>query len=168
MKRRVVVLTTLIVTLLLCVCGLFACDKQNGNTGNVGQQEQQIDWNLVYTCNGSEITGLTEYGKTLTKLVIPEKINGQKITSLGKSAFRDCASLTSVEIGSGVTSIGEDVFHSCNSLTSVTIPNSVTSIGGGAFEYCRSLTSIEIPISINIMLTYHSPQRLASSLPTHI
>jgi cell surface protein len=39
-------------------------------------------------------------------------------------------------IGDGVTTIGQDAFRDCSSLTSVNIPNSVTAIGGAAFHSC--------------------------------
>lgn len=48
---------------------------------------------------------------------------------------------TSVEIrsyalGCKVTSIGDNAFKECGSLTSINIPNSVTNIGYGAFWRC--------------------------------
>ena len=70
------------------------------------------------------------------------------LTSIGRSAFNDCKSLTSITIPNSVTSIGEWAFGWCSSLTSVTIPNSVTSIGNYAFWYCSGLTSITIPNSV--------------------
>ena len=70
------------------------------------------------------------------------------VTSIGESAFEDCASLTSVTISDSVTSIGDWAFYNCKSLTSVTIPDSVTSIGDNAFEDCSSLTSVTIPDSV--------------------
>lgn len=87
--------------------------------------------------------------------------------------FKECVSLTTVNIGKGVkkipdyafysksitkvtisdsvTSIGWEAFAYCSYLTSVIIPNSVTIIGNRAFEGCRSLTSIEIPDSVSIL-----------------
>ena len=47
----------------------------------------------------------------------------------------DCG-LTTYAIPDSVTSIGRSAFRDCTSLTSVTIPNSVTSIGDWAFAYC--------------------------------
>ena len=73
---------------------------------------------------------------------------GSKVTKIGKYAFRDCTSLTSVIIPKGVTSIGQYAFEGCSALEDVTIPQSVTSIGKGAIRLCPSLTSIIIPNSV--------------------
>ncbi len=83
------------------------------------------------------------WGTLITKAIIE---NG--VTSIGKSAFNDCTSLTSITILDGVTSIGESAFEDCTSLTSVTIGNGVKSIGNSAFSGCKSLTNITIPDSI--------------------
>ena len=64
------------------------------------------------------------------------------VTTIGRSAFSDCDSLTSVTIPDGVTTIGDWAFTYCSNLTSVTIGNSVTTIGDMAFYYCSSLTSV--------------------------
>ena len=49
-----------------------------------------------------------------------------------------------LEIPDGVTSIGKSAFSGCSSLTSVTIPDSVTSIGQGAFDNCKNLNRVDI------------------------
>ena len=76
--------------------------------------------------------------------------NGSRytVTSIGKSAFKECSDLTSVTIPNSVTEIGMYAFEYCSSLTSVTIPNSVTTIGWRAFSGCSSLTSVTIPNSV--------------------
>ncbi len=100
-------------------------------------------WLAIFNCYNGKITGLTSHGKTFSEIVIPDSIDGVKITSIGSSAFYDCDSLTSVTIGNGVTSIGNHAFYYCDSLKSIVIPDSVTSIGDYAFYYCDSLTSIK-------------------------
>ena len=78
---------------------------------------------------------------SLTSVIIPSSV-----TEIGEYAFYNCISLKSVNIPSSVTEIGEYAFGDC-SLTSVNIPSSVTEIGDGAFWGC-SLTSVIIPSSV--------------------
>ena len=77
-------------------------------------------------------------------ITIPSKIYKRTVTTIGKSAFFDCDSLTSIIIPNSVTSIEESAFFDCDSLTNITLPT-ITSIGTGTFGYCDSLTSITIP-----------------------
>ena len=74
-----------------------------------------------------------------TTLVIPARLGGYRVRSIGNSAFYD-NSLTRITIPDSVTSIGDYAFGT-NRLTSVTIPDSVTSIGWNAFWNNR-LTSV--------------------------
>ena len=87
----------------------------------------------IYSVSENTITGLTDYGKSLTVLNIPNVIDGKSVTSIGDDAFRYCSGLTSVVIPDSVTSIGRYAFMNCTGLTNITIPDSVTSIGDRAF-----------------------------------
>ena len=86
--------------------------------------------------------GLRDESWSLSEIVIPEKIEGYPVTSIGNDAFWNCRSLTSIEMPEGITSIGVAAFYGCSSLTSIEIPEGVTSIGPEAFYHCRSLKSI--------------------------
>ena len=96
--------------------------------------------------NHAELTKCDESAEG--DIVIPEKVKGAPVTSIGYSAFRSCTSISAITIPDSVTSISSDAFNFCTSLTSITIPNSVTSIGGSAFEYCSNLKTITIPTSV--------------------
>ena len=95
---------------------------------------------------------------TEENLVIPEEIDGKKVTKIGgrltyymksilrkvkipdtvtyieNGAFEDCSELVSVTIPEGVTEIGNHAFAGCNKLISIIIPSSVATIGEGAFD----------------------------------
>ena len=91
------------------------------------------------------------YQSKLKTVVIPANA-----TTIGNSAFEQCASLISIDIPANVETIGTAVFWGCSSLTTVTFEkgSQLKTIGGGsssyygAFSYCSSLTSIEIPASV--------------------
>ena len=83
------------------------------------------------------------------ELDIPSKIivkeQNYTTTSIGKNAFEDCSSLTSITMPNSLTSIGKWGFSWCESLTSIKIPDRVESIGKWAFSNCTGLKSITIP-----------------------
>ena len=78
------------------------------------------------------------------------------VTSIGNEAFRDCSSLTAINIPKDMTSIGGRAFYNCWRLTIITIPENsqLTSIEERAFQYSNSLTSITIPKSVTSIGDY--------------
>ena len=76
---------------------------------------------------------------SLTSIDIPSSM-----ISIGNNAFRGCTSLTSVGFadGSAIERIGRYAFCGCSKLPSMVAPASMTSIGDHAFEGCSSLNSV--------------------------
>ena len=77
------------------------------------------------------------YQSKLKTVVIPANA-----TTIGNSAFEQCASLISIDIPANVETIGTAVFWGCSSLTSIEIPASVETIKASAFKGCSSLATV--------------------------
>ncbi|MCR5122744.1 MAG: fibronectin type III domain-containing protein [Ruminococcus sp.] len=89
---------------------------------------------------------ITKYKGSDSEVVIPEKINGRQVTSIGKAAFYGSnVPITSVTVPEGVTEISNSAFYGSLYLTKVNLPKSLKTIRGGAFSMCTSLESIVLP-----------------------
>lgn len=110
---------------------------------------------------------LVKYKGTETSVSIPNTV-----TTIGKSAFEDnatveyvvlpnsvkkieayafwgCDKLRTVSIGKGIKEIGDYAFAGCKGMKSMNIPSTVTSIGMQAFGDCVNMTDIVIPPEVN-------------------
>ena len=89
----------------------------------------------------------------LRSVVIPDSISDDTTftSNLGRFAFMNCGSLTSVTLSNNLMTIPMEAFYGCINLPNIRIPNGVKSINVGAFAGCVSLTSVTIPNSVEII-----------------
>lgn len=134
-------------------------------------QGQTLNYEIVD--ESAKTCKVVGYQTVAGELVIPSQVsyngNTYTVTEIGKSAFENCISLTSVTIPNSITSIGGVAFKDCLGLTSVSIGNSVTSIGEEAFKNCHILTkaeftSIESICSISFEVSTSNPLCYAHNL----
>lgn len=106
---------------------------------------------IISTNAGGRTATIKGYTGASGEVIVPERINGLTVTSIGARAFWANPAVTSVVIPDGVTNIGESAFSavdSHSSLTNVVIGKGVITIGRGAFHFCDKLTSVRIPRNV--------------------
>ena len=80
-----------------------------------------VSLNLKHEIKGDTVTITGCNKKASGALTIPATIEGKAVTSIGKSAFSYCYSLTSITIPDSVNSIGMRSFLSCRKLTTIEV-----------------------------------------------
>lgn len=76
---------------------------------------------------------ITKYNGSGANVIIPNRIDGYKVTSVGRMLFYRNQFIESVALPSSLTNIGDYCFTQCPKLTKVNIPDSVENIGKYAF-----------------------------------
>lgn len=104
-------------------------------------QKQEVTKESDFDFDASSGT-IKKYKGKATDVVIPEKINGKTVTTIGKGAFAR-KGLTSVVIPEGVETIDQGAF-SANSLTTIKLPSTVKQIERLAFGMNKNLTKVEL------------------------
>ena len=95
--------------LFLCLAAVGAV---NASADTYGDLTYEVSGNTI------EITGCN---KSAVDVVIPSKIKGRTVTSIGDDAFRGRSSIRSITIPDSVTNIGKNAFYSCKNLNRVNI-----------------------------------------------
>lgn len=128
------------------------------------------------TNNVNGVTIVADHSELSGEIVIPETIDGHKVTKIGRSAyahsnitkvtipdsvkiiedraFFDCKSLIEVVVGVDVVEIGENAFMNCYNLEKVSLNEKMYRLGHSAFSSCYKLTSIVLPDSIELIDKY--------------
>jgi hypothetical protein len=82
-------------------------------------------------------------------MVIPDKINGKPVVSIGKKAFMD-SYFHELEIPDSVIKIGDKAFYGCELLEKVKLSSNLTKLNKQLFWFCR-IISIIIPDKIKVI-----------------
>lgn len=105
----------------------------------------QRSGDYFYTILEDGTAKLTRYNGAGGEVVVPEAIDGYKVTSMALSTFNSNKTITSVVFPAGITEIPGSAFLYCDNLTTVVLPSTLTTIGASAFDSCEKLEQVTLP-----------------------
>ncbi|MCX4363220.1 MAG: leucine-rich repeat domain-containing protein [Clostridia bacterium] len=98
-------------------------------------------WGLT---NAEEMILVGYIGENLSKLKMPDSIDGKPVTDICNRAFANSKELTQAVLPSSLVNIGEKAFLGSN-IKDVTFSQTLKSIGDRAFEQCGWFGDIKLP-----------------------
>jgi len=106
--------------------------KLSASTATEEKETAKSDARYTYTATDSGIT-LTGYSGSDKTLIVPQTIDGIKVTAIGREAFKG-ASFEEVVLPIGLEKIDWFAFSQCQNLDCVLIPDTVSKIEYGVFD----------------------------------
>lgn len=117
---------------ILIICTMFLI-ASTACLGGCGAKKQVQVFTYEENEDGSlTITGLTEKGKTDSRLSIPSEIDGKAVSAIGREAFRDNVYVTEIVMSDGLMRIAENAFFSCTKLSDITFSKDLKEVGTNA------------------------------------
>ena len=147
-KKILVVFVFLILLSILFSVKVFAVEEY------LDQQTR-----LHYKVVGNEIT-ISGVEEGITKVDIPETIEGKTVTTIGQQAFLYRNDIVSITIPNTVKIIEDSAFSGCENLAEIKLPSSLVSLGGYAFNNCKSLKEMVVPCNLISDSTFYGCTKL--------
>ena len=109
---------------------------------------QEKEWSMAggslrYAENRGQIE-ITGWQGTAVEVIVPESIEGQSVTAIGKKAFLSKKNLRKVSLPETIREIGDWAFAYCDSLAQVTLDSREITFGKAVFLECGSLRLLTI------------------------
>lgn len=97
---------------------------------------------------------ITGYLGENVNVIVPKKLDGLPVTTIGELAFYYGTAVESVILPDTVTTLEENAFYYCRALKRVAMTDSITSIGEKCFSWCSSLLAVKLPKSVTVIPDY--------------
>lgn len=149
LKRKIPVLIIMMLVLMTFFAGCEKITPTNIPTVTIAPTPvpNSATGDYLYTIDNQEVE-ITGYTGSVSEIIMPDKIDGLPVTSIGNHAFDDNIFFTSIIMPNSIKKIGDYAFAENRYLAKIILPIDLESIGEYAFEWCDSLTSIKIPSSV--------------------
>lgn len=149
MKRRMKKVISLMLAFAVTVTVLPLTDVSAA--GQVRKLAEE-DWEYVFLDDEDDTIEITGYtGKEKGDLIIPDRVDGYTVSSIGDEAFIYCEGFDGkLVLPSGLKNIGDSAFAYCTQLNCpLELPDSLESIGVFAFDGCEYFVKdINIPADV--------------------
>lgn len=139
------ILLPLILVVLFLIVGITV----SSNKDNKEYTAETAKEDFTYTVLGESII-IDSYIGEDTNVVVPAKIDGVVVNSIGPNAFFD-SKVESVKLPNTLTTINMSAFYSCKNLKQIELPAGLETLGAYAFADCIRLEKISIPEKIDII-----------------
>ena len=147
-KNKIIKIVALgVAAILLMVGGVVALIQANKKDNPI--ETQALEYRLSADKTYYIVYGIGE--STNPELVIPSTYQNLPVKEIANYAFKDCDSLTSINVGANVTKIGLEAFSDCNNVVSISLNKNLQYIGSYAFQNCAALTNITIPMGVSYL-----------------
>lgn len=90
----------------------------------------------------------TAMGSASCGVVLKKALVGDRVPTVGNSAFHGCTNLEEAYVPDGTVGLGQYCFRQCGSLHRVRLPSSLTTLGGGCFDRCYGLGELSISAGV--------------------
>lgn len=128
----------------------------------LGGSTTKLSYQLDSVNKACQITGIGKYREK--ELIIPNDISGNRVTTIGDSAFCYNEDITSVKVPYSITIIGSYSFSNCKNLAKAEISHGTKQLGIAVFMSCHTLKSVTLPASIKHIgeYTFYDCPKLSS------
>lgn len=140
--QRRKILTSLILMVAM-ICTMFVFD------GESIVYAASVSGDYEYEVLADGTVKIISYNGTDVNVVVPSKINGKTVTTIGEAAFYDNSKIVTITFPNTITRIEDMAFLDLASLKVVELPSSLKYLGEIAFLFCNLLTTVYFPAGIN-------------------
>lgn len=99
--------------------GIIATSANDNAADDYSSETWETSGDFVYMVQENGTICITDYRGEAETVIIPDTIDGKKVTKICSEAFLFCRSIVSIEIPDSVTEIEDYVFGHCDSLTDI-------------------------------------------------
>ena len=136
-------------------CGWTVTIKENekdykiSSTGKIGEIEKVEGSSNEWRVEGNAVV---EYLGSSNDIVVPNYVDGVKITEIGTKIFYKSEKTGTLTISEGIKVIDESAFSTSKFTGELRLPSTITEIKGSAFSACNGFSGdLELPESIEIL-----------------